>query len=289
MTAALSLDGSLLRRAARWGSRGPEWFVRIAPPLVALVVCALATEPRRAIARNLRRVRGRRPALVEATDVARTFVAYASCLAETLGAGSRHAAPPRAVVRGDLHLVDALAAGGGAVLVTAHTAGWEIVGPLLARDQGRPVTIVEALESDAKAARIQDDARRVHGLHVAHAGDDPLTAIALAKQLRGGGVVALQIDRAPPAVRTRRVTMFGREARMPEGPLRLAMLTGAPLVPAFVSRTGHRGYEVSVRPPVHVARAATDADIDRAAQQIALELERFARANPTQWFHFRSE
>ena len=43
MGSALSLDGALLRRAALWGaSRTPAWFARAAPPVVGLVVCALA-------------------------------------------------------------------------------------------------------------------------------------------------------------------------------------------------------------------------------------------------------
>ncbi len=79
------LDGSFWRRLARWGSRGPEWFVRVAPPVVGLVACAVAGGRRRAIAENLRRVRGRRGPVREATEVAQTFVTYASCLAEVLG------------------------------------------------------------------------------------------------------------------------------------------------------------------------------------------------------------
>ncbi len=287
--AKLSLDGSFWRRWARWGARGPEWFVRFAPPIVGLAVCAVAPEERQAIARNLRRVRGRRGAVREAVDVARTFATYASCLTEVLGAGSGSGRVPKAVVFGDLHVEDALAVGRGILLVTAHTAGWEVVGPLLARDERLDVMIVEATERDAAANAIQDDARRAHGLQVAHVGDYPLSALVLAKHLRGGGVVALQVDRAPRGARARRAMLFGDAGWVPEGPLRLASLTGAPIVPVFVARTGHRRYEVVASAAIRLDRSASDADLDAAAQELAGRLEAFVRARPTQWFHFRSE
>ena len=281
----LSLDGSFWRRAARWGARGPEWFVRIAPPIVGVIVCALATEHRQAIAHNLRRIRGSRGPLRDAADVARTFATYASCLTEVLGGVSRS----EALIKGELHVDDALTEGRGLLFVTAHTAGWEVVGPLLARDRQLDITIVEAAESDAGASAIQDDARRALGMRVAHVGDDPLSALPLIKHLRDGGVVALQVDRAPRGIRTRAVTLFGEPGTIPEGPLRLAILTGAPIVPVFVARTGHRRYEVVASAPVRLKRNASEGELDAAAQELVARLEAFVRAHPTQWFHFRGE
>lgn len=286
----LALEGSFWRTLARVGStRGPEWFVRTAPPAIGLLVCALAAEPRRAIARNLRRVRGRRGAFREAAEVGRTFATYASCLAEVLAAGSSRGRPPEAVIWGEAHVDDAIADGRGVVFATAHTAGWEAVGPLLSRDRGLRLMIAEAAERDVSASVIQDDARRAQGLLVTHVGDDPLSALPLVKHLREGGVVALQVDRAPRGLRSREVTMFGRRARVPEGPLRLAALTGAPVVPIFSARTGHRRYKVVAFPAIRVPRSAADEELERAARELASAMERFLSEHPTQWFHFRDE
>jgi KDO2-lipid IV(A) lauroyltransferase len=283
----LSLGGSFWRRLAQWGSqRGPEWFVRYSPPVVGLLICALATEQRRAILENLRRVQGRRGRLREAADVARTFATYAACLSEVLGGLSEKSG---ALVHGELHLEDALALGRGVIMVTAHTAGWEAVGTLLARDKTVDVMIIEAPEHDAQASEIQDEARRVSGLRVVHVGEDPLSALPIVRHLRGGGVVALQVDRVPQGVRARKVTLFGETAGIPEGPLRLAALSGAPIVPVFVSRSGYRRYEVFASAAVRVDRHAGAADLDAAAQELAGRLEAFVRLRPTQWFHFRSQ
>jgi KDO2-lipid IV(A) lauroyltransferase len=182
-----------------------------------------------------------------------------------------------------------MAEGRGVLLVTAHTAGWETVGPLLARDHTLSVMIVEHAERDPSARAIQDEARKSHGLLVAHAGEDPLSALPLAKHLRDGGVVALQMDRAPRRLRGRTVTMFGLAARLPEGPLRLAMLTGAPIVPVFAARSGYRRYEIALYPPVRVARDAAPAELDAAAQGLADAMQGFLGAHPTHWFHFRDD
>jgi phosphatidylinositol dimannoside acyltransferase len=283
----LSIDGSVWRRLASWGaSRGPEWFVRYAPPVIGVAAWAIAGTERRTLTENLRRVRGRRSAVRDTVDAARTFARYASCLTEILGAGSGRGGLPRAVVWGELHVLDAMAEGRGVVFVTAHTAGWETVGPLLSRDHGRRVMIAMRAERDARARGIQDAAREAHGLVVAHVGDDPLAALPLISHLREGGIVALQIDRAPAGMRTRTVTMFGGPGRMPEGPLRLAAMTGAPVVPVFAARMGHRSYRVQAHAPIRLPRGAGAVELDVAAQRVAESLEAFVREHPTQWFHF---
>ena len=67
---------------------------------------------------------------------------------------------------------------------------------------------------------------------------------------------------------------------------RLASLTGAPLVPIFTRRLGYLRYEVTAYPPIEVPRRPTDADLGRAAQQAADDMQSFIRSHPTQWFHF---
>ncbi|MGD0679262.1 MAG: lysophospholipid acyltransferase family protein [Polyangiaceae bacterium] len=272
---------------ARLGARGPEWFARYTPPVIGVAICALSPEPRRVILRNLRRVRGRRGHLRDSLDVARTFATYASCLAEVLAGDSPRGRAPGALVLGERHVDAALADGRGVVFATAHTAGWDLVGRLVWRHKGLRVMIVEAAERDAVARSIQDQARLGDGVSVTHVGDDPLAVLPLARHLREGGVVALQVDRVPPGRRGRDVRMFGEPARLPEGPLRLAALTGAPIVPIFAARTGHRRYTVEAYSAIRVARAAAPDELDAAAQRLADTMAHFVRANPTQWFHFR--
>jgi KDO2-lipid IV(A) lauroyltransferase len=149
--------------------------------------------------------------------------------------------------------------------------------------------IVEKAESDPASTAIQDEARAIAGVVVVHVGSDSLSALPLVRHLRSGGIVALQIDRVPQGMRSFAVKLFGGEASIPAGPARLAMLTGAPIVPVFASRRGFRRYDVTVEVPVRLNRFARDEEMAAAAQELAQVMERFVHAHPTQWFHFRSD
>jgi KDO2-lipid IV(A) lauroyltransferase len=148
------------------------------------------------------------------------------------------------------------------------------------------VVVVMRRERDARAQAILDDVRDRSGARVVNVGDDPLEALPLMRHLREGGLVALQIDRLPQGIRGRKGVLFGRERVLPEGPLRLASLTGAPIVSVFSRRLGYMKYELIVGEPIRVARRASEVELDHAAAAILGELERFVAAHPTQWFHF---
>ena len=278
-----------LRKLAHWGAtRGPDWWVRLSPPVFGWAAAALVPSARRAVRRNLTRVRGPASPVRDAADVLTTFGTYASCLAEVLSndkpEGPRE---PRGMLSGMEHVEAATGQRRGVVLVTLHTAGWESAGQLLASHFDVPLMIVMEAEPDRRAMSLQDQARQAAGIEVVHVGDDPLSSLPLLRHLRGGGVVALQLDRVVPGMRTRRVRMFGGDAEIPEGPLRLAQLSGAPLLAIFCARRGYRRYAAFAHPPIQVARAATDEDLDRIAQRLADDVTAFLREHPTQWFMFK--
>lgn len=279
------------RRLAHWGaSRGPEWWVRYSPPVFGWAAAALVPSARRAVRANLHRIRGPASPVRDVREVLETFGTYASCLAEVLSndapSGPRL---PHATVRGELHMQDARNAGKGIVLATAHTAGWEAAGPLLARYHELDVLLVMQAEPDERARRLHDRAREASGMAIAHVGEDPLSSLPLLRHLKKGGVVALQIDRAVPGMRTRRVRFLDEEGLMPEGPLKLAQLTGAPILPVFCARVGYREYLIAAYEPRFVAKDATEKDMDAVAQHMATCLTSFLREHPTQWFQFRSQ
>jgi phosphatidylinositol dimannoside acyltransferase len=110
--------------------------------------------------------------------------------------------------------------------------------------------------------------------------------LPLLRHLQRGGVVAVQIARVPAGMSGRSVQLFGRPGVIPEGPLRLAQLTGAPIVPVFSARAGHGRYSVYVREPISLPRHADPRAIGAAAQHLADVLGEFVSAHPTQWFPF---
>jgi phosphatidylinositol dimannoside acyltransferase len=262
--------------------------MRYSPPFFGLAAAALLPSARRAISASLRRTRGSAGPVRDAIDVARTFATYAGALAEGLASGSKNAQTPRATVHGERHL-EGLRRGVGAVVVTAHTAGWEIVGPMLSSDTGAPIMLAMQAERDERARALHDESRRARGLQVAHVGGDPLASLPLLRHVRGGGVAALQLDRIPPGMRAREVRLFGAPGKIPEGPLRIAQLAGVPILPIFCARLGFNAYEIEISAPVDVPRRASPAELDSAAQTIADAMTRFLRAHPTQWLTFHGD
>ncbi|MEB2313813.1 MAG: lysophospholipid acyltransferase family protein [Sorangiineae bacterium] len=282
----LAPDGALLRRMALAGSRrGPAAFVRVAPPAFGVLFALLLPAQRGRVRSNLRRVLGERPAARETLDVFRTFVEYACCLTEALAAGRPEAEQARRRVLGKERLTRALERG-GAVVVTAHVGAWDAAARLLAADTSARVMVVMRPERSAAARRVHDAVREGAGVRIVHVGDRPTDALPLLAHLREGGVVAIQLDRLPRGQRALEVELFGEPARIPEGPFRLAALAGAPLVPLFARRAGFFDYELEVGEPLELPRRADAEALRGAAERVAALMERFIRANPTQWFDF---
>jgi lauroyl/myristoyl acyltransferase len=280
------VDGYALRRLAYLGSRyGPEPLVRYSPSFWGVLFAAALAEKRRTVRRNLRRVRGPRGRLAEEVDAARTFVRYAHCLAESLGAerAPSRATSPRLV--GESNLTNELAGGRGVVLVTAHTGIWDLAARTLAERLGVEVAIVMQQEPDAGARELHDALRARQGVSIVHVAH-PLDGVALLRHLRGGGAVAIQMDRVPAGTRAVSVQLFGAPFRVPEGPFLLAATAQVALVPVFARRCGYFDYEISFGPAGRLSRRPGPDELASAARDVVDELARFVRANPNDWFHF---
>lgn len=280
-------DSHLWRRAVDAGvTHGPDAWVRYSPPAFGVLFAAALPRHRRAVRDNLRRALGPRSSLRELRDVAAVFANYASSLTDAFVAGSDRGDRLRVHCPDERSLEDALREGRGMILATAHTGGWQVAGIELQSLHGVDLVVVMRPERDAEAQQITDAKRARAGVKIVHLGEDPLAVLSLLGHLRRGGVVAMQMDRLPQGMRGRKSELFGAPFFVPEGPLRLAAASGAPIVPVFTRRLGYMEYDVRVAPPVRLPRRPDPDDLDRAARAVLRAMEEFVRENPTQWFHF---
>ena len=287
MNPLIAPEGELFRRMAYAGARyGPRLWLRHSPPFFGLAFGAALPKARAAVRRNLRLVHGPRTAFAESLDIAKTFTEYAHCLAEALAMDRPEAGQARRRIRGEEHLREAARRGPGVMLVTAHAGPWDAASRLLAVDLAAEVVVVMTPEQDQRAGRLHDRVRQRGGVRIAHVGAHPLDGLPVLRHLRGGGVVAAQLDRLPPSGRTIETQLFERPFRVPEGPFRMAALSGAAILPLFVRRVAEFDYEFSVAPALNLPRRARPDQLRHAAQVAVTEMERFIRAHPTQWFHF---
>jgi KDO2-lipid IV(A) lauroyltransferase len=284
----VNVRGASLRKLAYAGARyGPRFWVKYSPAFFGVAFACALPEERAKIRASLTRLRGPRGRVVDAVDVVRTFVAYAHCLAESLGGERPEAAAAVPEVRGAEHLRAAACQGKGVILVTAHCGAWDAAARFLARDYDADVLVVMAPEEDSKARGFTDVIRERSGLRVAHVGGHPLDSLKALAHLRRGGFLAVQLDRVAGLEATVEVRLGGEPFRVPAGPFRLAALTSAPVVPVFTRRLGYFRHRIEVAPPIAVSRTApADAACAVAAGDAAAAMERFLAANPTQWFPF---
>lgn len=280
-------DSAFWRRLAATGAqRFPKWWLRYTPPVFGVAAALAVPSARRAVVANLRRIRGPVSRWRDAVDVGRTFASYAGCVAEVLANGSKNEVLPEVELDGARHLHEAIAVGHGVLLLTMHTGGWEMASPLFARDTNLDVVVVMEGERSAEAQAIHDRARAASGVKVMNIGSDPLDALPLIRHLKDKGGIAFQIDRPPPSGRVLRVKLVGGAADIPEGPFRIAQLSGAALVPVFCARLGFRHYTLRAYPGTFLPRRATSAQVQESAQRAADAMSDFLHDYPTQWFNF---
>ncbi|OBB06433.1 phosphatidylinositol mannoside acyltransferase [Mycobacteriaceae bacterium 1482268.1] len=132
---------------------------------------------------------------------------------------------------------EAKAAGRGAVLALPHSGNWDMAGVWLVHKHGTFATVVERLKPESLFRRFVSY-RETLGFEVIplSGGERPPFEL-LATRLRENKFVCLMADRDLTRNGVE-VDFFGEPTRMPAGPAKLAIATGAPLHPAHIHYDG---------------------------------------------------
>lgn len=131
----------------------------------------------------------------------------------------------------------ALVGGRGAVMALPHSGNWDMAGVWLAQKYGTFTTVAERLKPESLYDRFIAY-RESLGFEVLPltGGQQPPMEV-LAERLRANRFVCLMADRDLTRSGVQ-VDFFGEPTRLPAGPARLAIETGAPLHPAHVYYDG---------------------------------------------------
>jgi predicted LPLAT superfamily acyltransferase len=188
---------------------------------------------------------------------------------------------------GEQYLREAVTAGKGVLLLTAHVGNWEVAGQLLARlDVPVNVTGFDSETPEVRALLNQIQARQKFRL-IPLTGS-PADMVTLVAALRRGEIVAMLGDRTyggPVA----EVPFLGDLAPFPVGVYMLATAADAPLVHVFSLRERGGRYHFfgfPPTPPHRPPRDQRDAHLRACAAAFAANLEDIVRRNPLQWYNF---
>jgi lauroyl/myristoyl acyltransferase len=172
----------------------------------------------------------------------------------------------------------------GVIFITLHYGNWDMGAAGLSA-YGFPVNVVaETFPHPAMNALIQGSRRHL-GMKVT-----PMEKVgpSIIRALHRGEMLALLID-VPEPGGTVRVNFFGSPTDVPVGPARIALRSGAHVMPAILLRI--KGKEEMVRPVVDFdltfeKSGNEEEDVERLSQAIMSSLERLIRLDPNQWFIF---
>lgn len=179
----------------------------------------------------------------------------------------------------------ARARGRGVLLLTPHLGNWELGAPLL-RKRGIPLQVITQAEPDPELTRLREESRARQGIQTIVIGENPFAFVEVIRRLEAGAVVALLVDRPPPASAVP-ARLFGQSFAASVAPAELARASGCALLPACVVRRG-TGCEVQLLPELEYDRSAIGTREARArlTQELMNIFEPAIRRDLDQWFHF---
>ncbi|MBK5298725.1 MAG: lysophospholipid acyltransferase family protein [Vicinamibacteria bacterium] len=222
-----------------------------------------------------------------ALDVYRSYTLDAVDFIRALRADPEELRHMFSLAPGDRQVFEGLtAAGRGAIIVTGHFGNWECGAILMRRVLDLPLTVVAMREASPAVNRMRLQIRNQLGVPTLEVRQSIDTALQIRRALGENRAVALLMDRHVGRDRVA-VTLLGRTAWFLRTPALLAYLTGAPLVPCFIERTGPARFRAVLGQPVELSRdEPRDVALARAVQHVADALEARIRARPDCWYHF---
>jgi KDO2-lipid IV(A) lauroyltransferase len=180
-------------------------------------------------------------------------------------------------VTGQEHVEAALATGRGLVAALPHSGNWDMAGVWMVQTHGRFTTVAERLKPESLYRRFVDY-RESLGFEVIplSGGEQPPFAL-LTERLTDNKAVCLMAERDLSRTGVQ-VDFFGEPTRMPAGPAKLAIATGAALLPV------HCWYErdacrVEFYPPAD----CSSGDVGVVTQALADVFARNIAEHPADW------
>lgn len=198
------------------------------------------------------------------------------------------------------HIFDqVLARGNGCILLTAHLGNWELGGVVLSL-LGYPLWAVALPHKSKKVDAFFNFQRESKGLRVIPLGKAFIRCVNI---LKSNELIALVGDRDFTKDGGILVDFFGKPAYLPKGPAMISLMTGAPIVPAFMFRNSTRdGFTIRFEKPVVLntgeklspkngkyprIRKVKVEEVKSLTESCARVMEEYIRSFPEQWYMFK--
>jgi Kdo2-lipid IVA lauroyltransferase/acyltransferase len=187
-------------------------------------------------------------------------------------------APQRFDFEGTEHLDKVLARGKGLLFIVSHLGSWEYLGFLLYLRKYTCSVVVREVRNPLIYEYIQNLRRAVTLKPI----DKKSSIREVITDLKKNRMVALLIDQWA-GQEGLWLDFFSRPTSTTDIPARLAVRTGAGMVPGYCLRVGPGRYKIIIRPEVTVEQKDGEADIVATTLKLNRQLEEEIRRYPEQW------
>jgi KDO2-lipid IV(A) lauroyltransferase len=187
-------------------------------------------------------------------------------------------------ISGRENVESAMSLGRGAFFLTAHIGSWEVAALVTGLNLEQGLAVVNRPLDNPLLERELDRLRRLYGNHVF--GKRNMLREML-KQLKKGGGVGILIDQRVHPDQGVEVPFFGHPAWTHPVLARMAVKTGAPVVPTFAFRERPGFYSLRYDEPVVIddRNDAELGDVPLTARYMKI-LEHAIRERPDQWLWY---
>ena len=170
----------------------------------------------------------------------------------------------------------------GILLLLSHFGNWEMMG-LMSRFLGSSIAVIaRPMKKNKRLNRLVTKIRRGTGLEVISTEKASRKVIRVLAQNR---MVGILIDQRAKRSEGVEVDFFGKKAPSTPALAVLAMRTGAPVLPVFMVRNGHRKHRLLIKEPLQLADTGDiKKDVETNTQLMNKTLESMIRQYPDQWF-----
>jgi phosphatidylinositol dimannoside acyltransferase len=178
---------------------------------------------------------------------------------------------------GHENLAAGLAAGRGAIIALPHSGNWDMSGVWMVYKHGTFTTVAERLKPESLYRRFIAYRESLGFEMLPLTGGDRSPYEVLAERLRANKIVCLMAERDLTRSGVQ-VDLFGEPTRMPAGPAKLAIETGAALLPT------HSYYlRDTMVTQVHPPLDTSSGDVAVVTQKLADNFARNIAAHPADW------
>jgi predicted LPLAT superfamily acyltransferase len=252
---------------------------------IALYFFLFAPEPRRHSRRYLELALGRKPTL---RDRFRQVFYFATCIHDRVYLVKEQYQRFSITIEGESLMRSLLDTGQGAFLMGAHMGSFEVMRGVARREAGLKVSM----------AMYEHNARKINTMIAAidcEARPDIISLgqvdamLSIAERLNHGRFVGMLGDRTLGDEPVQAVTLLGRRAYLPVGPMRAAAILRRPVIFMVGLYRGANRYHVVFAPIADFSTTPPgerSAAVQRAIARYAEIIDHYCRSDPYNWFNF---